>query len=116
MMKINFSKVLIGLAGCFCILFAIPAIGQEESGSTYYSETNSHYTPPAEEKITVFEQENKAPRVVLQSNLRDTVSNRSTVKPKLPNKPDSGKEEDALSFNFLYYIIQKYKFSDILDQ
>ena len=25
-------------------------------------------------------------------------------------------EEDALSFNFLYYIIQKFKISDIVDQ
>jgi hypothetical protein len=33
------------------------------------------------------------------------------------NKPSNGKEEDddALSFNFLYYIIQKYKISDLID-
>jgi hypothetical protein len=31
------------------------------------------------------------------------------------NRPSSGKEEDALSFNFLYYIIQKFKISDLID-
>jgi len=37
-----------------------------------------------------------------------------------PAKPKSGpqhkSEEDALSFNFLYFIIQKFKISDIIDQ
>ena len=42
--------------------------------------------------------------------------------PKL-GKPDAHKEsrkerneEDALSFNFLYYMIQKFKLSDLIDQ
>ncbi|NJN40991.1 MAG: hypothetical protein HC811_00795 [Flammeovirgaceae bacterium] len=115
-MKINLSNVLTVLAGCFFILFAVPAIGQEESGASYGYSENSSLDQRPDDKITVFEQENKAPRVVLQSNLRDSVTNRSAAKPKVPGKPDSGKEEDALSFNFLYYIIQKYKFSDIIDQ
>lgn len=39
------------------------------------------------------------------------------AKPKAPNGGKTSKaEEDALSFNFLYYIIQKFKFSDIIDQ
>ena len=35
-----------------------------------------------------------------------------------PSKPDANKkdEDDALSFNFIYYIIQKFKMSDLIDQ
>mgnify|MGYP000907513710 CR=1 FL=1 len=40
-----------------------------------------------------------------------------------PAKPDNHKgkakdkdEEDALSFNFLYYMLQKFKMSDLVDQ
>lgn len=46
-----------------------------------------------------------------------TNSSIQTSKPKAPHggKPSKA-EEDALSFNFLYYIIQKFKFSDIIDQ
>ena len=35
-----------------------------------------------------------------------------------PAKPDAQKkdEDDALSFNFIYYIIQKFKMSDLIDQ
>lgn len=35
-----------------------------------------------------------------------------------PAKPDAHKkdEDDALSFNFIYYIIQKFKMSDLIDQ
>jgi len=32
------------------------------------------------------------------------------------NKPLNGEDEDALSFNFLYYIIQKFKISDLIDE
>lgn len=38
--------------------------------------------------------------------------------PAKPSKPDAHKkdEDDALSFNFIYYIIQKFKMSDLIDQ
>jgi hypothetical protein len=56
-----------------------------------------------------------------QPSMRDTVIvapkpiNR-TARPETPRegqKPRS--EDDALSFNFLYYIIQKYKLSDLVE-
>jgi len=47
----------------------------------------------------------------------------STPKSAKPKSGDGSKntalkpeEEDALSFNFLYYIIQKFKISDIVEQ
>lgn len=36
-------------------------------------------------------------------------------KAKAEKPADKEEEEDALSFNFLYYIISKFKYSDIVD-
>jgi hypothetical protein len=57
---------------------------------------------------------------------RDTTQVIQRVIPATPArviKPDAQKgnrkekeEEDALSFNFLYYMIQKFKLSDLIDQ
>lgn len=38
------------------------------------------------------------------------------AKPEAPKEPHKGRnEDDALSFNFLYYMIQKFKLSDLID-
>lgn len=47
---------------------------------------------------------------------RDSVSVKAAKTRASKKSSDDKKEEDALSFNFLYYIIQKYKISDIVDQ
>jgi hypothetical protein len=55
-----------------------------------------------------------------KSTVKDSVSTRS-VKPILPPEPakvapkQRTGEDDVLSFNFLYYIIRKYKLQDIVD-
>lgn len=49
-----------------------------------------------------------------REHVRDSVA----VKPVTQRKPDSKNEtpqDDILSFNFLYYIIQRFKLSDIVD-
>lgn len=39
-----------------------------------------------------------------------------TTRPEMPREGQKPmKEDDALRFNFLYYIIQKYKLSDIIE-
>jgi len=47
-----------------------------------------------------------------------TITTSSKAKSPDHNKSVNGKEEDedALSFNFLYYIIQKFKISDLIDE
>ncbi len=49
---------------------------------------------------------------------RETARDSMSVKPASPRKPDTKNEnaqDDILSFNFLYYIIQRFKLSDIVD-
>jgi len=54
-----------------------------------------------------------------QSNLHEVGNAANTSKNKSDNatKPSSNDkaEEDPLSFNFIYFIIQKFKISDIVD-
>lgn len=70
-----------------------------------------------DDKSLIFDvNENRSSRVVPKSVQQDSVSV-SPTKAKANRKSyNEKKEEDPLSFNFLYYIIQKYKISDIVDQ
>ena len=114
-MKLNFSYLLafgvvltlISLAG------ATPALAQEEGIPGYELQDPVHPGINTEEKTLLLDPESRAFRPV-----RDSLAIRTQRKATESAKP-SGKaknEEDPLSFNFLYYIIQKFKASDIIDQ
>jgi hypothetical protein len=50
----------------------------------------------------------------VKESTRDSIQVKTSIKPvKTPEKPQ--KEEDPLSFNFLYYIIEKFKLSDMIE-
>lgn len=52
------------------------------------------------------------------SSGREVTRDSVAVKPAAARKPDAKSEnsqDDILSFNFLYYIIQRFKLSDIVD-
>ncbi|HEY5823990.1 MAG TPA: hypothetical protein VIT44_06490 [Cyclobacteriaceae bacterium] len=117
-MKLNFSYLmvfgvvltLITLAG------ATPALAQEEGIPGYELQDPVHPGINTEEKTLLLDPESRAFRPV-----RDSIAVRSysTQKKASEAVKPSGKprnEEDPLSFNFLYYIIQKFKASDIIDQ
>ncbi len=73
-----------------------------------------------EDKTLIYDHNNHS------NNVRDSIQSTPRLINSVPvkaSKPDSHKnnlkekeEEDALSFNFLYYIIQKFKMSDLIDQ
>lgn len=101
---------LITLAG------ATPALAQEEGIPGYELQDPVHPGINTEEKTLLLDPESRAFRPV-----RDSIAVRSysTQKKASEAVKPSGKprnEEDPLSFNFLYYIIQKFKASDIIDQ
>ena len=69
-----------------------------------------------DDKALIYEHNENRPTRTVQNVQRDSVA-LNAAKAKNAKKPSTEKkEEDALSFNFLYYIIQKYKISDIVDQ
>ncbi len=64
-----------------------------------------------EDKILISEPEQKS--TLNHTTSKETAPFVKTTKPK--TNPEKDEDEDALSFNFLYYIIQKFKYSDIVE-
>jgi hypothetical protein len=64
-----------------------------------------------EDKTLIVEPEQKS--TLNHPVSKETTPSAKTTKPK--SNPEKDEDEDALSFNFLYYIIQKFKYSDIVD-
>lgn len=62
-------------------------------------------TPSSQEPAAVRDSELKTVKAVVKT----------TEKPQKDEEKVQKKEEDPLSFNFLYYIIEKFKFSDIIE-
>ena len=114
-MKRNFSYLMAFGVVLTLITFmgATPALAQEEGIPGYELQEAVHPGINTEEKTLLLDPESKAFRPV-----RDSLAVRTQRKASESAKP-AGKpknEEDPLSFNFLYYIIQKFKASDIIDQ
>ncbi len=111
--KIKFSLVL------FLALFLLgfKSNAQDEQPSQEVIELNQQHPELNlnDDKTLLMDADVKASK---GPNSRDTnVPATAPVKGKPDNKPSSGEktEEDPLSFNFLYFIIQKFKISDIVD-
>jgi hypothetical protein len=94
-------------------LLSLAAMAQIDDSPTSEIPSASHMpeSTTIDDKPLLFENEIKAQR-------RDSAQAKwpgITTKPKADHKPSSSKDGDALSFNFLYYIIQKFKISDLVD-
>jgi hypothetical protein len=76
-------------------------------------EKNQYY-PPAESEKSTYRQPSDSLTVKSspQAKSKTTEPQKSSEKATLK----SGGEDSVLSFNFLYYFIQKFKMSDIVDQ
>ena len=115
-MKQNFSPFLIFLFA-FGILAGLTADAQEvdpvnndekeiKEELSSHPELNLH-----EDKTLISEPEQKA--TLNHPITKEATPSAKTTRPK--SNPEKDEDEDALSFNFLYYIIQKFKYSDIVD-
>ncbi|MEQ1584773.1 MAG: hypothetical protein ABL895_02770 [Cyclobacteriaceae bacterium] len=116
-MKVNFSQLLAIIIIILTVSTVNSLFAQEgapinetpELGPPTFSDPSTR-----EEKPLLSEPEGKS---TLQKD--QTIIAPVPTKPKGKNSESakaSKTEEDALSFNFLYYIIQKFKISDIVDQ
>jgi hypothetical protein len=114
-MKQNFSPFLIFLFA-FGILAGFTAHAQEvdpvnNDEKEIKEELSSHPELNLnEDKTLIIEPEQKS---TLNHPTSKETAPSSKTKPK--TNPEKDEDEDALSFNFLYYIIQKFKYSDIVD-
>jgi hypothetical protein len=103
------SSSLFGFGFMFTLLLlSTSAMAQESSGFP-----NDDNRNPYEVNQTLDSHGN-----VVKENHRDSLTVRPLViaKPKSPEATNKNKtQEEPLSFNFLYYIIQKFKGSDVVD-
>jgi hypothetical protein len=109
----KFSRFLLMLPVVVLISFAVQA--QEETPMIEGPDPLHRDVNFSEDKILIYDQPVQHP------GLRDSV----VIAPKATGRitrPENSKEaqkpkneEDALKFNFLFYMIQKYKFSDMIE-
>lgn len=115
-MKLKFSKILALSITVFFGCISLEASAQDGGSLNEYQELNQIPELNLEEdKTLLFEGEIKSLKkdtIISKPVQKSSVKGKSSDKTKSVNE----KEEDALSFNFLYYIIQKFKYSDLLDQ
>ncbi|MEQ9591090.1 MAG: hypothetical protein RLN86_00745 [Cyclobacteriaceae bacterium] len=113
-MKVDLSHILALLIVGSATLLSHNSYAQDDGlPMGNFQEPNHSELNLNDDKSLIFENENRPTRTI-QSVARDTVSNKARVAKK--TSANEKKEGDAMSFNFLYYIIQRYKISDIVDQ
>jgi hypothetical protein len=117
-MKQNFSLFLLFLLA-FVILGSFTTYAQETDANDaadkeIIEELKSHQELNLnEDKTLISEPELKSSPA---HSAKEVPVSTKTAKPKSDKANPEKEEEDALSFNFLFYIIQKFKISDIVDE
>jgi hypothetical protein len=105
------------------ILISLTAYAQEETPIIEGPDPTHRELNFSEDKTLLYDQPTiqHTQTVYQQPGVRDTlvVSPKPINRTARPETPREGQktrsEEDALGFNFLYYIIQKYKLSDLIE-
>ncbi len=123
-MKPKLSKILFSLLLLTFSLLCGEQLYAQESSSTIDSNEGS-YDREKEPINSPGESLDQHRKFLSSSPLKDSAAmaskpnNPRTVKPSIENPRPQGKpssdDDSILSFNFLYYIIQKYKLQDIVD-
>jgi hypothetical protein len=116
-MKVKVSKLLVSLTAV--LLLTLTAYAQDELPLLESQDPAHREFNLDEDKILIYDNPSHL------SVVKDSTQQAPRVVPGHPvktSKPDTHKnvhkekeEEDALSFNFLYYMIQKFKMSDLID-
>lgn len=121
-MKVKFIPIVL-LFSMICLWLPTASADAQDKGLSpnelldpNHSELNLN-----EDKILLTEHESKPTLPARDSAMvhsKPTLVTTPVTKSKTAeHKPSTAKEEDdALSFNFLYYIIQKFKISDLVDE
>ncbi len=114
------AKLIFSLSTLAAIgLLALPVAAQEDAQSNAeIQELNNHQELNLnDDKTLIMDAEAKSPKTH-QANRDSSPAQINVKKQEAPQKPSSSsvdKSDDPLSFNFLYFIIQKFKISDIVD-
>ena len=124
-MKIKFSHKLAGATIVLTSLFSFTSSAQDEGRTSNELQDINHQELNIndEDKTLIYEYDSRSGKnmssethlnAIIPAKTKTTETQHKTT--PAPNSPNAKGGDDALSFNFLFYIIQKYKFSDIIDQ
>lgn len=124
-MKIKFSHILASASIVFSFM-TLTSFAQDEGRTSNELQDINHQELNLndEDKTLIYEHDLKSgkntPNDAHQNSVVSPAKAKTTephkAAPPAPNSSNTKDGDDALSFNFLFYIIQKYKFSDIIDQ
>lgn len=101
----------------FTLLGVSSAMGQEmgsPSFENYNSDSNREYSATELDPSEPVKQ-NAQPSTKDSATFQRNVYKPAPVVPKDERKSERQDDDSILSFNFLYYLIQKYKMQDIVD-
>jgi hypothetical protein len=112
-MKVKFSHLLPGILGLM-LSVAYTASAQDDVPVPGPSTQNIFNQDPAvyDEKPLMMEQDQRFRSSPIDSLQHRPATSPATKKGNDPKKPQA--EGDPLNFNFLYYIIQKFKASELM--
>jgi hypothetical protein len=98
-------------------LTAIPAFAQDENDPSVneFKDLNPNTEVNLNEDKSLASDHDRSSKVSDSIRTHTSALSSQKIKSGDRSKPSSTKEEDALTFNFLYYIIQKFKISDLVD-
>ena len=123
-MKIKFSHILASAAMLF-LLVSLTSRAQDGGRTSNELQDVNHQELNLndEDKTLIYEHDAKSGKNTPNEShqnpaiapAKTKVSEAHKATP-VSNNSNTKEGDDALSFNFLFYIIQKYKFSDIVDQ
>lgn len=101
-----------------CVALVSPNLYAQEDGYPMHNFQEPTYQELnlSEDKSLIYDHNENRPARTIQSIQKDSLAMQASKGKVVKKATTEKKEDDALSFNFLYYIIQKYKISDIVDQ
>lgn len=119
-MKLKLQHILLtfclAFCGPACLLYAQDTYSNAETETESETKGRPHYGPGGDIEVSASSSSthNTQP-TVLRDSATDTPSIAYPGGHKGVAKPKDEDDDSVLSFNFLYYIIRKYKLQDIMD-
>jgi hypothetical protein len=111
-MKKSFSSFLVPFIAILFSVVAMPAQAQDDGITTDDLQNSS---------VDAAEHENRTSKNLISTRdslqISDFYQKPKTMERKVAvTETESTDDDDALSLNFLFYIIENYKFSDLMDE
>lgn len=117
-MKVKFSNIPVFFFGIL-LGSSLPALAQDGAPAPTPIDPKEINVNPElnanEDKTFVIESNESLKPSGATNTAKETAAKAVATKPKAEAKAGEKEETDPMSFNFLYILIQKFKFSDMVD-